>query len=142
MAKQLQNMQPWSRRSVADHANDEGMPAAIQLRMAATKRKSKPQVAHRLHFIPEWAEKRNLKQAEIVEETGADKGTVSRWFSGNMPQDKYLDALVSCLAVEDVEALFRHPDDDWIARFLGDRSDEEKERIRAILLAAFPKKVA
>ena len=135
-------MQPRSRQCVADHANDEGIPTAIRLRMPATKRKPKPQVPHRLHFIPEWAEKRNLKQAEIVQETGADKGTVSRWFSGNMPQDKYLDALAACLALDDVEALFRHPDDDWMARFLRDRSDEEKERIRAMLLAAFPKKVA
>ena len=83
-----------------------------------------------------------MTQADIVRETGADKGTVSRWFSGNTPQDKYLDALVVCLDVEDREALFRHPDDDWMARFLRGRSEDEKKRIQTMLLAAFPSKVA
>jgi transcriptional regulator with XRE-family HTH domain len=110
--------------------------------MPATKLPSEPSVGHRDHFIPEWAEKRNQIQADIVRATGADKATVSRWFSGNMPQDKYLDALVACLELDDRESLFRHPDDDWMARFLRGRSEEEKERIRTMLLAAFPQKVA
>lgn len=106
--------------------------------MSATK----PPAARRKHYIPEWADRRNLIQADLGRETGADKATVSRWFSGNTPQDHYLDALVVILAVDDRDALFRHPDDDWMARFLRGRSDEEKERIRIMLLAAFPQKVA
>jgi transcriptional regulator with XRE-family HTH domain len=98
--------------------------------------------ADRDHFVPEWAEKRNMTQADLVRETGADKSTVSRWFSGNMPRDNHLDALVACFGLEDRESLFRHPDDDWMARFLQGRSEDEKKRIRTMLLAAFPPKVA
>ena len=110
--------------------------------MAATKRQPPPEPPRRNHYIPEWADKRNLIQADLIRETGANKATVSRWFSGNMPQDHYLDALVDCFGLDDRDALFRHPDDDWMARFLRGRSDEEKERIRTMLEAAFPKKVA
>jgi transcriptional regulator with XRE-family HTH domain len=98
--------------------------------------------SNRNHFIPEWAEERTKTQADLVRETGADKGTVSRWFSGNMPRNKHLDALVVCLQVADREALFRHPNEDWIVRFLRERSEDEKKRIRTMLSAAFPTKVA
>ena len=59
-----------------------------------------------------------------------------------MPRDWHLDALVACLQLEDRDALFRHPDDDWMARFLRGRSDDEKKRIVTMLQAAFPNKVA
>lgn len=35
----------------------------------------------RIHYLAEWAEKRGLIQADFAKETGADKGTVSRWFA-------------------------------------------------------------
>jgi hypothetical protein len=142
IAEELQNLQRGSTNSVAKYANDCGLPWALGLHMVATRLKPKINIARRNHFIPEWAEKRNMTQADLVRETGVDKGTVSRWFSGNMPRDKHLDALVVCLDVEEREALFRHPDDDWMARFLRGRPEDEKRRIRAVLLAAFPPKVA
>lgn len=83
-----------------------------------------------------------MTQADLTRATGADKGTVSRWYSGNMPRSGHLDALVKCLQLDDREALFRHPDDDWMARFLRGRSDDEKNRIRTMLQAAFPPRVA
>jgi transcriptional regulator with XRE-family HTH domain len=110
--------------------------------MSATPSKPKTNAARSKHFIREWAEKRNMIQADLARETGADKSTVSRWFSGNMPHDGHLDALVECLHLEDRESLFRHPDDDWMARFFRERSEDEKARIRTMLLAAFPPKVA
>jgi len=93
----------------------------------------------RPHFIAEWAEKRGLKQSDIVEETGADKGSVSRWFSGSTPGthwQKVLAALFRC----EPESLFRHPDEDWLARFFAGRKTDEIERIKATLEAAFPRK--
>jgi hypothetical protein len=135
-------MQHTSSVSVADCANDHRLSVDLGLHMPATPLKSKTNIVRRNHFIPEWAEKRSKSQADLVRETGADKGTVSRWFSGNMPRDKHLDALVECLSLEDREALFRHPDDDWIARFFRGRSEDEKARMRTMLEAAFPPKVA
>lgn len=81
----------------------------------------------RIHFIVEWAEKRGLIQADIVREIGADKGLVSRWFDGKVPKADYL-AKLAALFETDVNGLFRHPDDDWLAKFFKDKSDEQKER--------------
>jgi hypothetical protein len=44
--------------------------------------------------------------------------------------------------LDEPAALFRHPDDDWLARFFRGKSEEERYRIRQILEAAFPTKKA
>lgn len=138
----MQFLQPPSSVDLALCANDGVLACAVSLRMAATTRIHQGKTPRRKHFIPEWAEVRHLKQADIARDTGADKGTVSRWFAGNLPQDQYLDAVVGCLSLDSRDALFRHPDDDWMAKFLRNRSAEERERIKQMLEAAFPKKVA
>ncbi len=95
----------------------------------------------RPHFIPQWAEKRGLRQADIVEQIGVDKGTVSKWFSGSTPGlvwQKKLAALFEC----EPESLFRDPDDDWIGRFLKQRNAEERARIKQVLEVMFPPKRA
>lgn len=95
----------------------------------------------RIHFIEEWAERRGLKQADICRALDVDKSTVSRWFDGVLPQVKHLEPLAELFEVEP-NALFRHPDDDWLARFFKERDEEERARIKATLEAAFPRKVA
>ncbi|AKR57146.1 hypothetical protein XM25_15370 [Devosia sp. H5989] len=92
----------------------------------------------RIHFIAEWAEKRGLSQADIVREVGADKSVVSRWFSGSLPSEKYLEPLAGLFATE-ISGLFRHPDDDWMVRFLQERSVDELTRIKQTLEVAFPR---
>jgi hypothetical protein len=110
--------------------------------MAATTQIHKGKTPRRKHYIPEWAEVRHLIQADFVRDLGADKGTVSRWFDGNTPRDEYLDRLVAYLKLESRDAIFRHPDDDWMASFLRGRDREEVERIKQSLELHFPKKVA
>jgi transcriptional regulator with XRE-family HTH domain len=95
----------------------------------------------RLHYIPEWAELRRITQAEIARELGVDKSAVSRWFKGALPLEKHILAISEVLAVEPND-LFHDPHEDWMSRFLRERSREEQERIKATLEAAFPKKVA
>lgn len=90
----------------------------------------------RIHFIVEWAEKRNLKQADIVREIGADKGLVSRWFDGTVPKAEYLEKLADLFGT-DIHGVFRHPDDDWLARFFKGRSDEEREKAIQMLRLMF-----
>lgn len=80
----------------------------------------------RIHFIVEWAEKRNLKQADIVREIGADKGLVSRWFDGTVPKGDYLIKLADLFGT-DIHGIFRHPDDDWLAKFFQDKTDRQRE---------------
>jgi transcriptional regulator with XRE-family HTH domain len=94
----------------------------------------------RRHFLPERAEQRGLSQADLSRELEVEKSTVSRWFAGTIPDNHNLDKLVSILQLEDTSDLFRHPDDDWMARFLQGRDRDEKERIKATLEAAFPKR--
>lgn len=81
----------------------------------------------RSHYIVEWAEKRQLRQADIANELGADKSLVSRWFKGTIPYPEWQEKLAALFETE-VAGLFRHPDDDWLARFFRDKTEEQKER--------------
>jgi len=96
-------------------------------------------ISPRLHYIPEWAERRGLSQADIARELDVDKSSVSRWFAGSMPTEKWLVPLAALLQVDEIASLFRHPDDDWLERFFRGRSDDERQRIKATLEAAFPR---
>lgn len=93
----------------------------------------------RPHHLQDWAAKRKFSQADIARELGADKSLVSRWFSGSTPGLDWQQRLAALFHTEP-ESLFRHPDDDWIARFLKDRAEDEIERIKATLENAFPRK--
>jgi transcriptional regulator with XRE-family HTH domain len=95
---------------------------------------------NRPHYIPAWAEKRQLHtQAEFAAALDADKSVVSRWYSGSTPSLEWQEKLALFFEI-DREALFRHPDDDWIAKFFRGRSEEERERMKKMLEAAFPLK--
>jgi transcriptional regulator with XRE-family HTH domain len=96
----------------------------------------------RPHHIADWADLRGMSQADLAEALGADKSVISRWFSGSTTSTKWQEALVHVLQCDSVESLFRHPNDDWLARFLSNRSKDEVERIKATLEAAFPRKIA
>lgn len=93
----------------------------------------------RPHFIEEWADRRHLKQADLARELGADKSLVSRWFNGSTPGVEWQDRLAALFHCEP-EALFRHPDDDWIKRFFDGRSKEEIAHIQKAMEITFPKK--
>ena len=93
---------------------------------------------NRPHYIVEWAEKRGMRQADLAEALSADKSVVSRWFNGSTPAEHW-QAKLALLFNCEPEALFRHPDDDWITKFFKGRSADEIERIKATLEAAFPK---
>jgi transcriptional regulator with XRE-family HTH domain len=86
----------------------------------------------RIHYIVEWAEKRQLTQADIVREIGADKSLVSRWFSGTNPGKEWRPRLEALLDAGE-GGLYRHPDDDWLARFFRERSEEEKRKAIELL---------
>ena len=91
----------------------------------------------RPHFIGEWMEKRGIIAAELAAELDVDKSVVSRWLSGSTPGESSQEKLAAYFGCEP-EALFRDPDEDWIVRMFRNRSQEEKNRIRAIVEAAFP----
>ena len=95
----------------------------------------------RPHFIREWAEKRGLRQVDLVRQLGADKSIVSRWYKGGSPGEEWQAKLAALFHCEP-DAIFRHPDDDWLARFLRGRDEAEIERIKATLEAAFPRRNA
>lgn len=102
------------------------------LRMTQVARIHKGKSPKRIHFIPEWAAHRNLRQADLVRDLTVDKSTVSRWFGGSIPEQQHLETLADYFQI-DVSALFRHPDDDWIARLLQGRSEEERKKIVQII---------
>lgn len=95
----------------------------------------------RPHHIEDWAEARDLQQKDIVRELGVDKSLVSRWYAGSTPSKEWQEKLADFFGIER-EALFRHPNDDWVTRFFADRSNDEIARMKTMLEAAFPKKRA
>jgi transcriptional regulator with XRE-family HTH domain len=92
----------------------------------------------RRHYIVEWAEHFHLRKADVAREVGADKGLVGRWWKGTMPGPDYQEKLAALFHTEP-EALFRHPDEDWIAKFFKDKSEGDFRRARELLDLAFPK---
>ena len=80
---------------------------------------------------------RGMSQADIARELGADKSVISRWFSGSTPSVEYQERLAALFGCEP-ESLFRHPNDDWLARFFANRTKDEVERMKRMLEAAFP----
>lgn len=107
----------------------------------------------RRHFLNEWLVAKNLKPADLVdllndpdrsmdlEEIG--KSQVYRWLAGQLPHPATQQRIAQALGEGDrPEALLRHPDDDWVARFMDGRSQEEIQRIKNTLENAFPKKDA
>lgn len=109
------------------------------LRMVQITRIHQDKTPVRLHFIREWAAKRNLRQADLVRELPVDKSTVSRWFNGSLPKEEHL-IMLAALFGTDVPGLFRHPDDDWIARLLQGRSEDERQRILQVIELSFPRR--
>jgi len=110
------------------------------LRMAQVERIHSDKNPPRFHFIPEWAAKRSMRQTDIVAAFPADmnvnKSTVNRWFKGAMPKPFHLVGLAEIFETE-ISALFRHPDDDWIARFFQERSDAERDHAIEVLKVLF-----
>lgn len=88
----------------------------------------KGKTPHRFHYIPEWAEKRGMKQVDLVREGNFDKGQVSRWWKGILPIPDTLVIIAGILQLEDVSSLFRHPDDDWLMRMFRDKTETDKQR--------------
>lgn len=94
----------------------------------------------RIHFIPEWAAKREMRQADIVKafppDMNVNKSTVSRWFKGSLPEAHHLAGLAAIFETE-VSSLFRDPDDDWITKFFRERSEAERDQAIDVLKALF-----
>lgn len=79
---------------------------------------------------------------EPESEEPIDRRQVYRWLKGSIPRETTLVRIAAALALESSEDLFKHPDEEWLARFMRGRSDDERERIKATLVTAFPPKAA
>lgn len=106
--------------------------------MGSIERIHKDKDAIRIHYIAEWAKHRGVIQADVVRALDVDKGLVSKWFNGAVPEPKNLLRLAEMFGLDEAGSLFRHPDDDWIARFLRGRKRDEIDRAKQMLELAFP----
>jgi transcriptional regulator with XRE-family HTH domain len=93
----------------------------------------------RPHYVRAWAEKRQMRPVDLATELNVDKSLVSRWYQGSTPSEDSLAKLGALFGVEP-EALFRDPDEDWLARLLRGRDREELQRIISTIETAFPRK--
>lgn len=110
---------------VAYGLNDLSPRSCQKLQMAQVAKIHQAKTPRRIHYIPEWAEKRGKKQVDFASAIGADKGTVSRWFNGSLPEQPYLMKIAEFLSVDEPADLFRHPDDNWFKRMFEGRSQKE-----------------
>jgi hypothetical protein len=96
----------------------------------------------RPHFVKEWAEKRGYKRpVDLAIALEADKSLISRWYNGSTPGEDWQAALAEFFGYPDEpEIIFRHPDEDWFARFFRGRAQDEVDRMKQMLQAAFPPK--
>lgn len=130
---------------VASRGNDSVSASGLSLRMA---QRNKIETIHqgktpqRIHFVVEWAELRGKIQADFAKDGVADKSTVSRWYDGQLPTEGNLGKIADYLGLDDVNSLFRHPDDDWIRKALQNRDQDERDRIKATIQMAFPEKAS
>ncbi len=103
---------------------------------------------NRPHYIREWAEKRQLTQADLARELDSDKSLVSRWYAGTSPTKDYQVRLAGLFSVEP-EDLFRPPGETWLSRklqphkeleaFLRDSTDKELEKLEQLIQLTFAK---
>lgn len=136
----LRNSQQIVNTCSAHLANDRSCAIRYYSRMSSDIQKIHPsKQPKRPHHIADWMEKFGLKAVDVSTEIGVDKSVVSRWLSGSTPGEQNQERLAALFHI-DRESLFRHPDDDWLAKFFSNRSREEMERIKATLEAAFPRK--
>lgn len=89
----------------------------------------------KLHYIAEWAEKRGVTRAAMARALGVEKSTVGRWFDGSLPLEKYVVMIADILEVDEPNALFRHPDNDWLARLLRRTPEKDKDATRKAIEA-------
>ena len=80
-----------------------------------------------------------MEPKDIIEGTGIDRSTIYRWLGGQLPRPEHQEILAALFEVAP-EALLRHPDDDWMARFFRDRDASERERIKQAMELAWPPK--
>lgn len=97
----------------------------------------------RPHYLRDWIERREFRtDAEFADAIGADKSVVSRWLDEDdptTPGKEWQVKLGVFFGDEDNPAdIFRHPDDDWFAKFFRTRSEEQIRRAREMLEIGFP----
>jgi len=95
----------------------------------------------RPHFLREWMDSKELRAVDLSEELNIDKSIISRWLAGATPSADKQRILADFFGCEP-EGLFRHPDEDWMARELRGRPREEIERIKQTIRTAFPRQKA
>lgn len=97
----------------------------------------------RPHYLRDWLNRRGFKtDSEFADEIGADKSVVSRWLDEDDPttpgKDWQIKLGVFFGSEDDPADIFRHPDDDWFAKFFQTRSDDQIKRAREMLEIGFP----
>jgi transcriptional regulator with XRE-family HTH domain len=123
---------------VALNAADFLSARLIKLRMAQITRIHSGKNSFRMHYIPEWSEFRGLRQTDLVEATGLEKSTISRWFKGAMPKTReHMEAIAVALQLPEPDSFLRHPQDDWMARQLRGKTEEDVERLIDAMRIAF-----
>jgi len=133
--------QPWLRKPLTTGEGGIGIVATMRKPDRRQGQVLKGRQPNRPHFIAEWAALRGFKdQAALAKASGADKSVVSRWYNGASPSREWQLRLVELFVLNEPTDIFRHPDDDWLAKFFHDRKPEEIDRIKQTLEMAFPQK--
>ena len=138
----MRNLQSLSIGELRARANDKHINSSDPIGMDKITTIHRSKQPRRPHYIEEWAEVRGLSLADIARELEADKSVVSRWFSGTSPGLEYQARLAALFHLDDPEMLFRHPNEDWFARFMRRLTPDKRERAKEVLRAMFTHEAA
>lgn len=107
----------------------------------AAKRKTE-KYGTKTQYLSEWGEKRRIRQIDLVEITGIDKSLISKWWKKRNSPTKptHIEALAKALNLADPEAIFRHPDEEWILNFFKLATREEILKAQEVLKVMFPER--
>lgn len=91
-------------------------------------------------------ERHGVTRGQLIDRLEVDKSLLSRWLDEDRPSTpspEWAGKLGEFFgAGGDPVDIFADPDVDWLSRFLRGRHPEEIDRMKALLMAAFPAKRA
>lgn len=99
----------------------------------------------RPHYLAKWMARYDVDRAQLIEDTGVDKGQLSRWLDEEKPATpgrKWAETLGLYFQglghEDDMVDIFKDPDEERLRKVFVGRSRDEIDRILTMVEMGFP----